>query len=50
MAELVKDLLICHYDPTYSQSIEHDLQNKLLHLANLSDDNIKRILDKFSIR
>lgn len=46
--EFVNDLLICHYDPTYSQSIERDFTNveKLLHLANLSDDSIKQILDK----
>jgi len=46
--EFVKDLLICHYDPTYSHSIERDFSNveKQLDLANLSDDSIKSILDK----
>lgn len=46
--KFVKDLLICHYDPSYSQSIQRDFTNveKLLHLANLSDDSIKQILDK----
>ena len=45
---LVKDLLICHYDPTYSQSIERDFTNveKQLNLINLSDDSIKEILGK----
>jgi len=49
--DLVKDLLICHYDPTYSQSIERDFTNveKLLHLVNLSDDSIKQILDKLAL-
>ncbi len=49
--EFVKNLLICHYDPTYCQSIERDFTNveKLLHLANLSDDSIKQILDKLAL-
>ncbi|HCF28211.1 MAG TPA: tRNA 2-selenouridine(34) synthase MnmH [Cyanobacteria bacterium UBA11049] len=46
--EFVKDLLISHYDPTYSQSIERDFSNveKPLYLTRLSDDSIKQILDK----
>ena len=49
--DFVKNLLICHYDPTYCQSIERDFTNveKLLHLANLSDDSIKQILDKLAL-
>ena len=46
--EFVKDLLICHYDPAYYQSIERDFSNaeKQLYNTNLSDDSIKQILDK----
>lgn len=45
--DFVKDLLLCHYDPTYSQSMERDFTKveKVLSLADLSDATVSQVLD-----
>lgn len=45
--DFVKDLLLCHYDPTYSQSMQRDFTNveKVIDISDLSNVSINQLLD-----
>ncbi|MFQ4142381.1 tRNA 2-selenouridine(34) synthase MnmH [Chlorogloeopsis sp. ULAP02] len=47
LGEFVRDILECHYDPTYSKSIQRDFSKveRVLSIPDLSDSSIKNLLD-----